>query len=148
MKYIKLIELQNNNLIWNKKLIPWYRIKHIRTLKLSEGFNTIYSGGFQNEYFRFGFFKKQLYLLGSFWTPFKFKFKTKHKIPSTSRSGILIKMSGRLGGVNKARHYRIGGIKTQSVVIPIDYKSNPIQTKWGKLGLKVYLTVRNEYKKI
>ena len=43
--------------------------------------------------------------------------------------GIAIKLAGRLGGINKARSITLSKIRTNTINIPIDYKSLGIQTK-------------------
>ncbi len=57
----------------------------------------------------------------------------------TNNKSIKIKINGRLNGATKARKYVLGNIKTSSMITPIDFSSNPVQTKYGKYGLKVYL---------
>ncbi len=57
------------------------------------------------------------------------------------RSGMQVKLSGRLGGVNKKMRMAVstGRFKPQSFSSRLDYADSDVYTKWGTLGLKVYM---------
>lgn len=63
-----------------------------------------------------------------------------HKLRST---GILIRLSGRLRGIEKAKSLTLkkGSIRMQSFNSKIDYARKDIITKWGVWGMKIYLAV-------
>lgn len=56
--------------------------------------------------------------------------------------GIKIVLSGRLKGVSKGTKMIItkGVIRAQSIQNQLDYYSRPIYTKWGTIGIKVYIS--------
>lgn len=60
---------------------------------------------------------------------------------SINNRGIQIKLSGRLGGVNKSMRYSQseGSFKPQSFDSKLDFYYKPIYTKWGTIGLKIFL---------
>lgn len=66
---------------------------------------------------------------------------TEDKLQSP-KSGIQLKMSGRLGGANKSSRVVVntGSFRPQSFDSKLDYANTDIFTKWGVLGLKVYLS--------
>jgi hypothetical protein len=64
-----------------------------------------------------------------------------HKNHHLRSSGILIRLSGRLRGIEKAKSLTLkkGSIRMQSFNAKIDYARKDIITKWGIWGMKVYL---------
>ena len=62
---------------------------------------------------------------------------------STSKSSILLKLSGRLNGVSKARSlsWRYGVLKPQTITSKIGFYHRPIYTKWGTLGLSIIISI-------
>lgn len=68
-------------------------------------------------------------------------FNLTHKNHHLRSSGILIRLSGRLRGIEKAKSLTLkkGSIRMQSFNAKIDYARKDIITKWGIWGMKVYL---------
>lgn len=64
-----------------------------------------------------------------------------HKNHYLRTSGILIRLSGRLRGIEKAKSLTLkkGSIRMQSFNAKIDYARKDIITKWGIWGMKLYL---------
>ncbi len=139
MKLVALLELDKGELKWNKKIAILRKIRKIKKEKLSEGFNKIYSGDFQNQLFYFGTYKNTRFVLGGIFT--RYKQNINNIFPNKKQKGILIKLAGRLKGVNKANSVSVkfGKLRTQSINSQLQFASKPVQTKWGKFGLKVYL---------
>jgi ribosomal protein S3 len=56
--------------------------------------------------------------------------------------GIQLELSGRLRGAQRARKMvkKIGSLNQQSYSSKLQYSKRNIYTKWGILGLKVYLS--------
>lgn len=54
--------------------------------------------------------------------------------------GIKIEWAGRLKGVSKATTNKqgIGKVSSQTLGKNIEYAEKAIQTKWGKIGLKIW----------
>ena len=54
--------------------------------------------------------------------------------------GIKIRIGGRIGGVSKAkfRKFNKGSLGTSTMTQPLFYKSNPLHTKWGIMGFKIW----------
>lgn len=77
------------------------------------------------------------------------KLKTIKKILSALKEnsptkgwGYAIKISGRINGVAMARHkiYKRGNLPLQSITSSIDYGYNTAMTKYGIIGVKVWLS--------
>lgn len=60
--------------------------------------------------------------------------------------GIRIRAAGRLGGADIARAeaYREGKVPLQTLRVPIDYGFAEAETTWGIIGVKVWVTKRDE----
>jgi hypothetical protein len=102
-------------------------ITNIKYCKLSQGFHKFYTGLHHNQYFFFGEYNGNTYLLSDPVDSNDEYYYYPNYIPSYS--GIQFKLAGRLGGVNKARSFKLGKIRTQSFNLPIEYTNHPIQTK-------------------
>lgn len=63
------------------------------------------------------------------------------KIENTSFQGIKIQIAGRLSGIEKAKTewYRNGKIPLNTLTAKIDYTQKTIATKYGSIGLKLWL---------
>lgn len=60
--------------------------------------------------------------------------------------GIRIRAAGRLGGADIARAeaYREGKVPLQTLRVPIDYGFAEAETTWGIIGVKVWITKKEE----
>jgi small subunit ribosomal protein S3 len=60
--------------------------------------------------------------------------------------GIRIRCAGRLGGADIARSeaYREGKVPLQTLRVPIDYGFAEAETTWGIIGVKVWITKKDE----
>ena len=60
--------------------------------------------------------------------------------------GIRIRAAGRLGGADIARAeaYREGKVPLQTLRVPIDYGFAEAETTWGIIGVKVWITKKDE----
>jgi small subunit ribosomal protein S3 len=60
--------------------------------------------------------------------------------------GIRIRAAGRLGGADIARseQYREGKVPLQTLRVPIDYGFAEAETVWGIIGVKVWVTKKEE----
>ncbi len=60
--------------------------------------------------------------------------------------GIRIRCAGRLGGADIARAeaYREGKVPLQTLRVPIDYGFAEAETTWGVIGVKVWITKKEE----
>ncbi|MEX2581109.1 MAG: 30S ribosomal protein S3 [Verrucomicrobiales bacterium] len=60
--------------------------------------------------------------------------------------GIRIRCAGRLGGADIARaeQYRQGKVPLQTLRVPIDYGFAEGETGWGVIGVKVWITTKEE----
>lgn len=60
--------------------------------------------------------------------------------------GIRIRCAGRLGGADIARaeSYREGKVPLQTLRVPIDYGFAEAETTWGVIGVKVWITKKEE----
>ena len=137
--YIELFQLNKEASIKFHKIVKLNEVYNIQLLDLSQGFNQLYTGFRQNNEVYFGSYKDNKFLLGDILNIKNLnKNKFNHSNSKFLKKTLLIMIRGRLNGVNKARKFRVGNIKTNSISIPLDYSESPIQTKWGKLGLKIY----------
>ena len=61
---------------------------------------------------------------------------------TTKKHGFNINISGRLKGAKRAKSLNLtkGVIKLNSLSQVVQAKNFPIQTKWGKLGIKLCLS--------
>ena len=139
--YVNLMKFQNNNLIFFKR-VNINNIKNIKFSYLKEEFNKLVIGEIDKEKFFIGEYKNFKYILNFYNLKFhSFKINRLYTpLINTNiyRKSLFISIKGRLNGVNKARKYTIGHIKTNTKSLPIDYSQSPIQTKWGKFGVKIY----------
>ncbi len=60
--------------------------------------------------------------------------------------GIKLRCAGRLGGADIARAewYRKGKVPLQTLRVPIDYGFNEAKTTWGVIGVKCWITTKQE----
>ena len=60
--------------------------------------------------------------------------------------GIRVRVAGRLGGADIARSeaYREGKVPLQTLRVPIDYGFAEAETTWGIIGVKVWITKKDE----
>lgn len=63
------------------------------------------------------------------------------KLENTTFRGIKIQISGRLNGIEKAKTewYRKGSIPLNTIVAQIEYTQKTVITKYGSIGLKIWL---------
>jgi hypothetical protein len=129
--YIELFQLNKEATIKFHKIVKLNEVYNIQLLDISQGFNQLYTGFRQNHEVYFGSYKDHKYLLGDLIPPFKNSHKNQfhHSNSKFLKKTLLIMIRGRLNGVNKARKFRVGNIKTNSISIPLDYSESPIQTK-------------------
>lgn len=133
--WVGIIEYKDNNLLWNYKAIPLNQLTQIRKFE-----NKLLGLEEERKEIWIGKYKGKEYLIIS-----KIKIQDKKlllpKYNNINKKGIKLEIKGRLRGINKAASFKIsyGKIRTQSLGLNIDYSEKPIQTKWGILGLKIYL---------
>jgi len=62
--------------------------------------------------------------------------------PNKLKTGIRIQLKGRLRGVSKATSFKkgLGKVRTHTFQNVIEYAEKPLQTKWGKIGLKIFMS--------
>jgi len=65
-------------------------------------------------------------------------------------SSIKIRVSGRMNGIDRAKHYilSVGNMNVNSIVCPVDYAFLTIKTKYGIIGIKVWIAKKKNYKQL
>lgn len=156
--WVQIIDLKKikkiNNFFKRRKrykyrFVPLNTIKNIKLKKLTQALNRIYTAENQENEYYFGDWKKNTFLLGKI---VKKKISMKKRKSNVvnyyniinnrkkNKRSIYIKVSGRLSGGNKASEFFIGNIRTKTIREGrLDYYEKPIQTKVGKIGLKIII---------